>query len=253
MLLKLPASPTGYNSKSQIARVRTEEWGGKNLYCPSCGDNLSCMPNNNPVVDFECHQCKLTFQLKSQSHRFSSSVIGASYLATLQHIKNKSQPSLFLLHYDDISSFVENIQLIHGKCIEENCISRRRALSNTAKRKGFEGFMLNLPKVLRTGRIPIVYEGRQLEKDVVMGQWASVEKIMPILSSLIGWQKEVMFYIDRLGTDFSLRDFDDKYSEWQTKYPSNNNIEAKVRQQLQFLRDRGLIQFLGRGTYRRNW
>jgi type II restriction enzyme len=33
-------------------------------------------------------------------------------------------------------------------------------------------------------------------------------------------------------------------------YPGNHNIRAKVRQQLQVLRNAGFIEFLGNGSYR---
>jgi len=35
------------------------------------------------------------------------------------------------------------------------------------------------------------------------------------------------------------------------KHPNNNNIQAKIRQQLQQLRDLGFIEFLGHGQYRK--
>ena len=35
------------------------------------------------------------------------------------------------------------------------------------------------------------------------------------------------------------------------KYPNNNHIKDKIRQQLQFLRDRGLIEFNGNGNYKK--
>lgn len=34
-------------------------------------------------------------------------------------------------------------------------------------------------------------------------------------------------------------------------HPENKNVQAKIRQQLQFLRSAGLIVFLGRGVYQR--
>ena len=33
-------------------------------------------------------------------------------------------------------------------------------------------------------------------------------------------------------------------------YPANHNVRPKIRQQLQVLRDRGWLEFLGRGRYR---
>ena len=35
------------------------------------------------------------------------------------------------------------------------------------------------------------------------------------------------------------------------QYPRNQNVRPKLRQQLQILRDRGLVEFLGKGLYRR--
>ncbi|MFY8000306.1 MAG: phospholipase D-like domain-containing protein [Candidatus Kapaibacteriota bacterium] len=37
------------------------------------------------------------------------------------------------------------------------------------------------------------------------------------------------------------------------KYPSNNNIKPKIRQQLQSLRNLGLLEFLGSGNYKKLW
>jgi type II restriction enzyme len=33
-------------------------------------------------------------------------------------------------------------------------------------------------------------------------------------------------------------------------YPGNRNIRPKIRQQLQYLRDRGFVEFVSRGSYR---
>jgi type II restriction enzyme len=35
------------------------------------------------------------------------------------------------------------------------------------------------------------------------------------------------------------------------KHPENNHIKDKIRQQLQMLRDKGIIGFNGRGHYRK--
>jgi type II restriction enzyme len=36
-------------------------------------------------------------------------------------------------------------------------------------------------------------------------------------------------------------------------YPQNKHISDKIRQQLQYLRDLGLIEFLGSGNYKKLW
>ncbi|RLE22137.1 MAG: restriction endonuclease, partial [Acidobacteria bacterium] len=37
----------------------------------------------------------------------------------------------------------------------------------------------------------------------------------------------------------------------QVKHPQNNFIRDKIRQQLQVLRDKGVIEFISRGMYRK--
>ncbi|MBQ1909890.1 MAG: hypothetical protein II170_08145, partial [Bacteroidaceae bacterium] len=37
--------------------------------------------------------------------------------------------------------------------------------------------------------------------------------------------------------------------ELQLKHPDNNHIHDKIRQQLQFLRDKGFVQFISPGKY----
>ena len=50
--------------------------------------------------------------------------------------------------------------------------------------------------------------------------------------------------------EFSLGDVYAFEGYLKAKHPSNNKVQAKIRQQLQFLRDKGVIEFLGRGQYR---
>lgn len=36
------------------------------------------------------------------------------------------------------------------------------------------------------------------------------------------------------------------------RHPKNHNIKPKIRQQLQFLRDKGFVEFLGDGRYKKS-
>ena len=53
--------------------------------------------------------------------------------------------------------------------------------------------------------------------------------------------------------EFTLSDVYEYIGILSEIHPQNNNIEAKIRQQLQLLRDRGVIEFLGKGRYRKIW
>ena len=48
-------------------------------------------------------------------------------------------------------------------------------------------------------------------------------------------------------------DLDDVYAfeaQLSKLYPNNRHVKQKIRQQLQFLRDRGYLDFISRGYYR---
>lgn len=65
-----------------------------------------------------------------------------------------------------------------------------------------------------------------------------------------GWLIDVLNCVERLDTTFTLKQMYQFVEELKIKHPTNNNLEAKIRQQLQFLRDKGFIEFLSRGYYK---
>lgn len=67
-----------------------------------------------------------------------------------------------------------------------------------------------------------------------------------------GWIMDVLYCINSINCDtFSLKQIYEFESYLAIKHPDNHNIKAKIRQQLQLLRDKGHIEFLGNGQYRK--
>lgn len=66
-----------------------------------------------------------------------------------------------------------------------------------------------------------------------------------------GWLLDVMRCVDNIGKkEFTL---DEVYAfeiELSQLHPENKHIKDKIRQQLQFLRDKGYLDFVSRGYYR---
>jgi phosphatidylserine/phosphatidylglycerophosphate/cardiolipin synthase-like enzyme len=82
----------------------------------------------------------------------------------------------------------------------------------------------------------------------------SLEDTKIISNNLKGWKKLIFDTIDKnFKKTFFLKEFEKFKNEFKEKYPNNNNIEFKVQQQLQYLRDLGLIEFVKRGFYRKLW
>lgn len=59
---------------------------------------------------------------------------------------------------------------------------------------------------------------------------SSIEKKTIILNELYGYEKLL-----------------------QKKHPNNRHIKEKIRQQMQYLRDKGLVEFIDRGVYKKLW
>ena len=77
-----------------------------------------------------------------------------------------------------------------------------------------------------------------------------IRKLAEVPPSVRGWTLDVLRAVRRLGkSQFSLGDVYDFESELQIAHPLNRNVRPKIRQQLQVLRDLGLIEFATRGTY----
>jgi type II restriction enzyme len=75
--------------------VFTESWVHTRLFCPGCGERrIARYPNNSPVADFHCVQCREQFELKSQRGRFGPKVADGAYGAKLQRLAADDSPNL---------------------------------------------------------------------------------------------------------------------------------------------------------------
>ncbi len=71
-----------------------------------------------------------------------------------------------------------------------------------------------------------------------------------------GWLIEVLKCAEVAGAGEGAFTLDDMYgfeARLAGLYPGNSNVRPKIRQQLQVLRDAGLVAFLGGGRYRLVW
>lgn len=68
----------------------------------------------------------------------------------------------------------------------------------------------------------------------------------------VSWTGDVWALVQRLPREFSLADVYRHEKELSRKHPENHFVRAKIRQQLQVLRDEGRIEFVDNsGNYRR--
>lgn len=249
----MPELISGYTSKSQIARVLTESWTESQMYCPVCGyPTISKFPNNRAVADFFCPNCKNEFEQKSKNGVLGAKIADGAYDTFIQRISSNNNPDFFIMSYSLDRMRVESLQYVPKFFFVPEIVEKRKPLSDNAKRKGWVGCNILFNKIPIQGRIPVIVNSVPVEKSVVLSKVAMIQQIRTDDLSARGWLLDVLTCVNSIesGT-FSLNMVYGFENALGAKHPNNNNIRAKIRQQLQQLRDRGVIAFLGNGHYKK--
>ncbi|MFQ5735660.1 MAG: DpnI domain-containing protein [Thermodesulfobacteriota bacterium] len=241
----------GYKSPSQIARVLTEDWCGKNLFCASCDNkSLDPAPDNTSVFDFVCSGCSETYQLKSRSKPLRDKVLDSAYEPMINAIKSNKTPNLFLLHYNPKEYLTENLIIVPRYFLSVSCIEPRKPLSVNARRAGWVGCNIVLKQLPSDGRISIIKERRPVNPGEVRLRYSRFKFLSDKSYDIRGWTADVLKALREMGKkNFTLKEAYALESSLRVLHPDNKHIQAKIRQQLQILRDRGVLRFLGNGRY----
>lgn len=241
-----------YISGSQRARAWTEQWVGKWVYCPNCGNpRMERFPSNRPVADFFCSKCSEEFELKSQKKSFGRKVVDGAFRTMSERLAAANNPSLLLLNYDLQKLAVTNVVIVPKHFFVHEIIERRKPLAATAKRAGWVGCNILLGAIPDAGKIHFVRGGEAVPKDAVLAQWQRTLFLREESSDARGWLIETMKCVEAIGrSEFALDEVYAFEARLSQLYPNNRHVKQKIRQQLQVLRDYGYLDFVSRGHYR---
>lgn len=242
-----------FESPSQNARVWTEGWVEQAMFCPNCGaERVRRFAANRPVADFHCADCAEEYELKSQKGRFGRKVNDGAYATMTARLAAANNPNLLLMNYDLGRRSVTDLIVVPKHFFTAATIERRKPLAPTARRAGWIGCNILIGEVPQAGKIDIIRDGALVPKGDVLAKWRETLFLRQEGPAARGWLIEVLKCVERIGSpSFTL---DDVYAfefHLSALCPENQNVRPKIRQQLQVLRDRGLIEFVGRGLYRR--
>ena len=254
MLLEMPVVlATGYKSPSQRARIISEAWGSRNLYCPGCDSpRLEASTANTRLVDFVCPNCAAAFQLKSQSRPFSHRITDAAYGPMRRAVEESRTPHFLTLHYDPRLWRVLDLTLLPAFALTTSCLEERKPLSLGARRAGWVGCNILLFKIPVDARIMVISNGRASSPASVRWRFRRLRPLEGVEHESRGWALDVLNVVRSLSESrFRLADVYNRAEELRELHPGNLHIREKIRQQLQRLRDMGFVEFLGGGTYLR--
>lgn len=122
-----------------------------------------------------------------------------------------------------------------GQISREEIATAKKIIESIPKQK-----QIKFPKFLTVKPLEDV--------DVYTGGVESIAK------NLEGWKLDVFNCLLKIkSSNFRLKDIYDFEDRLKVLHPENRNVRPKVRQQLQLLRDIGLIEFVSPGNYRKLW
>ena len=242
----------GYKSPSQRIRVLTEDWVSSQIFCPACGVNIKDYENNRPVADFYCPNCEEEYELKSKKDSIGKKILDGAYKTMIERLQSANNPNFFLLNYDVSNYEVLNFFIIPKHFFIPEIIEKRKPLSLNARRAGWVGCNILLQSIPQSGKIFYVRNKQIESKAKILSNW---QKTLFLKESkkieLKGWILDIMNCIDKLGkNEFKLNEIYAFEKYLKIKHPENKHIKDKIRQQLQFLRDKNYLKFIGNGKYK---
>lgn len=242
-----------YSSNAQKIRIITETWVGGNVFCPYCGNQyIDHFGNNRPVADFFCPICEEEYELKSKGASITNKVNDGAYSTMMERISSVNNPNFFFMQYNKRNLNVENFVIVPKHFFSSDIIEKRNPLAETARRAGWVGCNILLNQIPDEGRIFIVRNGKEIPLEQVISRVQRTVFMRQYKLNMRGWIIDILNCVNRIGDKvFTLEQMYDFEDVLAVKYPENHHIKDKIRQQLQILRDNGIIEFLGKGRYRR--
>ena len=252
-----PSVAEGYSNRSQIARVVTEHWANGNLFCPACpSEHLDQLRANASVRDYDCPDCKSSYQLKSTEKAFGNKASNSAYGPKMKAIQEGQAPNYMFLRYSSQKWVVMDLFIVPGFFITPATIEKRPPLPPQARRAGWVGSNILLSALPGDARVSVVANEQALPPEDVRNAWSRFAFLGQGENAKGGWTADVLMCVRKMqertnSDEFVLQDFYGAFEGYLGGlHPENRNVQPKIRQQLQILRDNGVLEFLKGGHYR---
>jgi type II restriction enzyme len=241
----------GYHSPSQQARVLSEDWFARNAYCLACdADEVKATRANTAATDFICPRCHHRYELKTFLRRPRTSLVDGAYDTMMKRMRAGTAPTLCLLERSE-DWRIRSLAAIHASFLVPEVVLRREPLGPNARRAGWVGCNIRLDRIACDGEVSVVEKSRELPVREVRRRF---QRFLPLLKNNVdgrGWTTLTLAMVRRLKKpSFRLAEMYAMEREFANVYPENRHVRDKIRQQLQQLRDLGVLEFVAPGEYR---
>ena len=251
-LPKLTATQRAYAFRHCFKHYAIKRADGTNI-CTECGHSWRSEHNlADTVCGCTCPHCGENYELKSASGNHAPKrITTGEYHTLLRRLHAEDAPNFLVLSYRAPDYAVQQLLLIPRHYLTADMIRARKPLSDTARRQGWTGSTIDLSTLPASGKIALIEQMQPADPHRVRQQWLA-NRYLHGMGRQKTWLIATLRCLEQLPQTFTLADLYRFVPQLARTYPANHNIEAKLRQQLQTLRDQGKITFLTRGHYRQN-
>ncbi len=241
---------SSYTNASQRARVISECWFQSNSYCLACdADSLARSAPNTIATDFKCLVCGHKYELKTFRRRPCKSLVDGAYESLISRINAGLTPTLCLLERNEAWE-ISSLTAIHASFLTSWAVQPRPPLRASARRAGWVGCNIRLDRIPPDGEIALIANGVEQSKAEIRRKFRQFLPLSKLSAEQRGWTALTLNVIRNLANiTFCLSDLYAKEEEFVVAYPQNRHVREKIRQQLQVLRDCGVLAFKGNGEY----
>lgn len=173
-----------------------------------------------------------------------------AYGSMMSRIRQNTGASFLLMRYSESWEPID-LMTVHRSLIMPEMIEQRRPLSLAARRAGWVGCNILLHQVPLEARIAVIKQTVPIRKEIAREQFRKVERLSSSSLESRGWTAALLTRLHKFGkNEFDLKQVYALEDEMNALFPKNQHVREKLRQQLQVLRDAGMLTFERRGRYR---
>ena len=155
------------------------------------------------------------------------------------------------MHYEPNEWAVRNLIVVPHFVFSLSALERRKPLGPNARRAGWVGCNIVLANLPLEAKISIVRDGIAADPAEVRRRYAQLRPLKELSVETRGWTLDVLNAVRSLNkSEFVLSEAYALELALARLHPKNRHVRDKIRQQLQVLRDLGLLDFLRPGNYR---
>jgi type II restriction enzyme len=168
----------------------------------------------------------------------------------IRSLETSTAPSFLFLHYHPSEWAVRDLFFVPRHFLSPSFVEKRLPLRPTAKRAGWVGCNILLSALPSDARLEAVRDGIELPAETVREAWRAFSFLREATPASRGWMADVLACVREIRKpEFTLSEMYRFEKRLGDMHKDNRNVRPKIRQQLQTLRARGVLEFLGHGRY----